>query len=139
MNLKDVDDNETELISSSLYKSEKWSMSFQEECKTIKRSMIEFDDLSDDEKNLCEMWKETQSVSTDLLNIDTVLLNWFNIDIVSSNQLNIDIVLSNQLNINTDSSNWLKISIDLSNQLNVTVNSSCSEKSTDVEETYFLL
>ena len=30
-------------------------MSFQEKHKTVKRSMIEFDDLSDDEKDFCEI------------------------------------------------------------------------------------
>jgi len=47
----------------------------QEEHKTIKRSVIEFDDLSDDEKNLCETQKEIQLMNTDSLNINTVLLN----------------------------------------------------------------
>jgi len=30
-------------------------MSFQEKHKTVKRSMIESDDLSDDEKDFCEI------------------------------------------------------------------------------------
>jgi len=55
MNLKDVDDNETEFTDSSSHKSEKQSMSFQEKHETVKRSVIEFDDLSDDEEDLCEM------------------------------------------------------------------------------------
>jgi len=55
MNLKDVDDNETELMNLSLHKSEKQSMSFQKKHKTVKRSVIEFDDLSNDEEDLCEM------------------------------------------------------------------------------------
>jgi len=75
MNLKNIDDNEIELMNSSSHKSEKWSMSFQEKHKTVKRSVIEFNDLNNDEENLCETWRETQLVSTDLLNIDTVLLN----------------------------------------------------------------
>jgi len=75
MNLKDVDDNEIELINSSLHKLKKWSMSFQEKHKTVKRSVIEFDDSDNDEKDLCEMWKETQSISTDSLNINIVILN----------------------------------------------------------------
>jgi len=75
MNLKDVDNNETEFTNSSSYKSEKQSMSSQEKHKTVKKSMIESDDLSDDEEDLCEMQREIQLVSTDSLNIDTVLLN----------------------------------------------------------------
>ncbi len=55
MNLKDVDDNKTEFMSSSSYKLKKQSMSFQEKHKTVKRSVIEPDDLSNDEEDLCEM------------------------------------------------------------------------------------
>jgi len=80
-------------------------MSFQKKHKTVKRSVIESDDLNNDEENLCETWKKTQLISTNLLNISTVLLNWFNINTVSLNQLNISTVSSNQLNISIDSSN----------------------------------
>jgi len=90
-------------------------MSFQEKHKTVKRSVIEFDDSNNDEEDLHEIQRETQSVSTDLLNIDTVLLNQFNISTNSSNQLNINIVSSNQLNINIVSSNQFNINTDSSN------------------------
>jgi len=70
MNLKD-DDNEIELTDSSSHQQEKQSMSSQKERKTAKRSAIESDYLSDDntvKEDLCEMLRETQSVSTDSLN-----------------------------------------------------------------------
>ena len=54
-----VNDNETELMSSSSHKQEKQSMSSQEEHKTVKRSVIESDDLSNDEEDLHETQRET--------------------------------------------------------------------------------
>ena len=55
MNLEDVNDNETELTDLSSHKQEKQSMSFQEKHKTVKRSVIEFDDLDDNKEDLCEI------------------------------------------------------------------------------------
>jgi len=59
MNLKNVNNNETELMSSSLHKLKKQSMSSQEKHKTVKRLAIESDNLNNDEENFCKTQKKT--------------------------------------------------------------------------------
>ena len=50
-------------------------MSYQKKHKTVKKSVIKFDDSNDNRKDLYEIQKETQSVNIDLLNISIILLN----------------------------------------------------------------
>ncbi len=164
MNLKDNDD-EIELTGSSSHQQGKQPMSSQEEHKTAKRPVIE-SDYSDNnntaEEDLCETSRGTQSVgigSLNQLNVGTGLLNQFNVSTGLSNQLSVGTGSSNQLNVTAGSSHHLKVdtgslhclkvstgslnqfnvNTGSSNQLNVTAGSSHHEKSTDVEETYFLL